>query len=259
MIIVSIIIPSFNSSKFISQTLQSVLCQSFSDWEIIIVDDYSSDNSVEVIQFFVALDSRIKLIQSPENFGVASARNLAIKAAKGRYIAFLDSDDIWLPNKLEKQLAFMQTNNYPFTFTAYDKINEFGHVVARIGVPNRVSYFNLLKTCSIGCLTAMYDTEYFGKVYMTNSTKREDFATWLYLLKKLDYAYALNLNLSQYRVHSSQSSSNKIKMAVETWRLYREVEGMSLIKTGYYFSHYALSGFLRTKAPRLAKIIGFLK
>lgn len=259
MIIVSIIIPSFNSSKYISQALQSVLCQSFSDWEIIIVDDFSSDNSVDIVQSYVALDSRINLIQSPENLGAASARNLAIEVAQGRYIAFLDSDDLWLPNKLEKQLTFMQANNYPFTFTGYDKINEFGQVIARIGVPYRVSYFNLLKTCSIGCLTAIYDTEYFGKVYMTNSTSREDFATWLYLLKKLDYAYALNINLSQYRVYSSQSSSNKIKMAIETWRLYREVEGLSLIKAGYYFSHYALRGLLRTKAPRLAKIIGFLK
>ena len=259
MSIVSIITPSHNSAPFISETIQSVLNQSFSDWEMIIVDDCSTDHSVEVIRSFVEVDSRIKLIQLSENSGAAVARNKAIEAALGRYIAFLDSDDLWLPDKLEKQLAFMQTNDYPFSYAAYDKIDEHGQVFGHIGVPDRVSYPDLLKTCSVGCLTSIYDTKYFGKVYMPTNTKREDFATWLQLLKKVDYAYGLNETLAQYRVYQNQTSARKVKMAKENWRLYRELEGLNLVKASYYFSHYALRGLLRTKAPGLARMLGVLK
>jgi teichuronic acid biosynthesis glycosyltransferase TuaG len=257
--LVSIITPSHNCSAFISETIQSVLNQSFSGWEMIIVDDCSTDNSVEVIQSFVEQDSRIKLIQLSENSGAAVARNTAIEAAQGRYISFLDSDDLWLLNKLEKQLSFMQKNNYPFTYAAYDKIDENGKVIGHVGVPDKVSYVDLLKTNHIGCLTAIYDTEYFGKIYMPTNTKREDFATWLQLLRKVDFAYGLDETVAQYRVYQGQASANKLKMAKETWRLYREIASLSLIQSIYYFSHYAFAGLLRTKYPHLAKLLGVLK
>jgi glycosyltransferase involved in cell wall biosynthesis len=256
---VSIITPSHNCSAFISETIQSVLNQSFSDWEMIIVDDCSTDNSVEVIQSFVELDSRIKLIQLSENSGAAVARNRAIEAAQGRYIAFLDSDDLWLPYKLEKQLAFMQSNDYPFSYAAYDKIDENGQVFGHIGVPEKVCYSDLLKMCSIGCLTAMYDTAYFGKVYMPLIRKRQDLGLWLRLLKRTDYAYGLNETLAQYRVRTDSISANKANAAKFTWRLYRDVEGLNLFKASYYFSHYAVRGLLRTKAPGLARFLGVLK
>lgn len=259
MSIVSIITPSHNSAPFISETIQSVLNQSFSDWELIIVDDCSTDNSVDVIQSFVERDSRIKLIQLSENSGAAVARNRAIEVAQGRYIAFLDSDDLWLPDKLKKQLAFMQTNDYPFCYAAYDKRDEHGQVFGHIGVPDRVSYSDLLKMCSIGCLTAMYDTEYFGKVTMPLIRKRQDLGLWLKLLKKTEYAYGLNQTLAQYRVRTDSISANKANAAKFTWRLYREVEGLNLMKASYYFSHYALRGLLRTKAPGLARMLGVLK
>ena len=258
-VVTSIITPSHNSTQFISATIQSVLNQSISDWELIIVDDCSSDNSVEVVQSFVERDSRIKLIQLSENSGAAVARNRAIEAAQGRYIAFLDSDDLWLPGKLEKQLAFMQANNYPFTYAAYDKIDENGQVFGHIGVPDRVCYSDLLKTCSIGCLTAIYDTEYFGKVTMPLIRKRQDLGLWLKLLKKTEYAYGLNETLAQYRVRTDSISANKANAAKFTWRLYREVEGLNLLKASYYFSHYAVRGLLRTKAPGLARRLGVLK
>jgi len=256
---VSIITPAHNSAQFISETIQSVLNQSISDWEMIIVDDYSTDNSVEIIQAFVEQDSRIKLIQLSENSGAAVARNTAIEAAQGRYIAFLDSDDLWLPDKLEKQLAFMQAHNYPFTYAAYDKIDENGQVFGHIGVPDKVTYSDLLKTCSIGCLTAMYDTQYLGKVYMPLIRKRQDFGLWLKLLKKTDYAYGINETLAQYRVRTDSISANKANAAKFTWRLYREVEGLNLMKASYYFSHYAVRSLLRTKAPGLARMLGVLK
>ncbi|MFB9145475.1 glycosyltransferase family 2 protein [Halomonas alkalicola] len=256
--LISIVTPSHNSARFVSETIQSVLDQSFVEWEMIIVDDFSTDDSVEMIKAFVERDSRINLIRLTKNSGAALARNAAIEVAKGRYIAFLDSDDLWLPYKLEKQLAFMQANNYPFAYTAYDKIDEEGLVLGRIGAPGKVSYSDLLKTCSIGCLTAMYDADFFGKIYMPVNTKREDFATWLKLLKEVDYAYGLNENLAQYRVYKNQTSANKAKMAKENWRLYRDVERLSFLTATYYFSHYAIRGFLRTKFPVLARRLGML-
>ena len=259
MSIISIITPSHNSAPFISETIQSVLGQTFSDWEMIIVDDCSTDNSVEVIQSFVEQDSRIKLIQLSENSGAAVARNTAIKDAQGRFIAFLDSDDLWLPDKLEKQLGFMQANDYPFSYAAYDKIDENGQVFGHIGVPDRVCYSDLLKTCSIGCLTAIYDTEYFGKVYMPLIRKRQDLGLWLKLLKKTKYAYGLNETLGLYKVRSDSISANKKSAAFFTWRLYREVEKLNLIKSIYYFSNYAVRGLLRTKYPGVARFLGILK
>lgn len=259
MALVTIITPSYNSSIFILKTLKSVTSQSFDNWEMIIVDDCSSDNSVEVIRSFADQDPRIKLIQLAENSGAAVARNTAIEAAKGRYIAFLDSDDAWLPNKLEKQIAFMQENNYPFTYAAYDKVNESDEVFGHVGVPSKVAYSDLLKSCSIGCLTAIYDTEYFGKVYMPLIRKRQDLGLWLKLLKKTKYAYGLNETLGLYKVRSDSISANKKSAALFTWRLYREVEKINLLKAIYYFSHYAVRGLLRTKYPGVARALGILK
>lgn len=256
---ISIITPSYNSSIFIGETIRSVICQTFDEWEMIIVDDCSTDSSIEVIQSFVDQDPRIKLIQLTENSGAAVARNKAIEAAQGRYIAFLDSDDAWLPNKLEKQIAFIEGNNYPFTFAAYDKVNESNVVFGHVGVPNKVTYHDLLKSCSIGCLTAIYDTEYFGKVYMPLIRKRQDLGLWLKLLKKTDYAYGLNETLGLYKVRSDSISANKKSAALFTWRLYRDVEKLNIVKASYYFSHYAVRGLLRTKYPKFAKLIGVLK
>lgn len=257
--LVSIVTPSYNSADFISDTISSVILQTISDWEMIIADDFSSDNSAELIRSFTKKDSRIKLIQLTENAGAAVARNAAIKEAKGRYIAFLDSDDIWFPSKLEKQLAFMQKYNYVFTYAAYDKINESGRVFGKVGVPDKVSYHDLLKMCSVGCLTAMYDTEYFGKVYMPLIRKRQDLGLWLRLLKKVDYAYGINETFAQYRVRTDSISANKTSAARYTWRLYRDVEVLNIFKASYYFSHYAINGLLRTKFPKLARVLGVLK
>jgi len=257
--LVSVITPMFNSERFLCETIESVLAQSYKNWEIILVDDCSSDTSAEVVQSFINQDSRIKLIQLETNSGAAVARNTAIELAKGRYIAFLDSDDLWAPDKLEKQLAFMRANNYPFTYAAYEKIDEHGVIFGHVGVPERVAYSDMLKVCSIGCLTAIYDTEYFGKVFMPLILKRQDFGLWLKLLKRVDYAYGMNDFLGRYRVHAGSISANKINVAQYTWRLYRDVEHLHLIKATYYFTHYAVRGLLRTKAPALARKMGILK
>jgi len=256
---VSIITPSYNGGKFIGKTIESVVAQSFSNWELIIVDDCSTDNSVELIQSYISRDKRIHLIRHEVNSGAAVARNTALRATKGRYIAFLDVDDIWLPHKLTVQIDFMQRSGCTFCYSAYEQINEQGEVVGNIGVPSRVEYRELLKTCVIGCLTVVYDTEYFGKIEMPLIRRRQDFGLWLKLLKKTDFAFGIEQTLAQYRVRSDSISANKIVAAKYTWSLYRNFERLSILVALYYFIHYALRGFLRSKIPKLARVLGVLR
>lgn len=250
--------PVYNSSSYLKEAIDSVLSQSFSDWELVVVDDFSTDRSYRLACEYVKKDERVKCVRLRSNSGAAVARNRGIKEATGRFIAFLDADDLWLPNKLEKQLKFMQENQVPFSYAEYEKVDGFGNFFGYVGVPERVSYHELLKTCYIGCLTAMYDTHYFGKVYMPEVRKRQDFALWLKLLKKVDYAYGIEESLAQYRVHNSSMSSNKIKSSTYTWRVYRDVEKLSFIKSCYCFSHYAIRGVLRKNFPKLAKMLGVM-
>ena len=258
MSLVSIITPLYNCSDFLEQTIKSVLSQTYQDWEMIMVDDCSRDNSLGIAQRYAVRDARIKVLQLAKNSGAAAARNAAIEISKGRFIAFLDSDDLWGFDKLERQIQYMLINDVDFSYTAYEKIDENGNAFSVMGVPQIVSYVDLLKTNCIGCLTVIYDTKILGKVYMPINTKREDYATWLAILKKIDYAYGMNEVLAQYRVYDSQASSKKAKMAKENWRLYRDVEKLGLLKSVYYFSHYAIRGVLRTKFPHLARLIRVL-
>lgn len=256
---VSIITPCYNSSEYISNTINSVVSQTYQDWELIIIDDCSQDNSVEIISQWCEKDNRIHLIQLNENSGAAVARNKGIEFASGRYIAFLDGDDRWLSNKLEKQLKFMQDNEYAFTFTAYNKVNPEGDCLGELGVPKRLRYNDLLKKCEIGCLTAIYDTQKLGKIYMPLIRKRQDLGLWLRVLKETEYAYGLNEVLASYTVRNNSISSNKRQAAAYTWKLYRKVETLPLHRAIYYFSHYAINGVLRTKFPRFAKTLGIIK
>ncbi len=256
--LVSIITPLHNSEAYISETINSVLNQSYDGWELIVVDDMSEDDSAQIVESYVEKDSRIRLIRLKENSGAAVSRNTAIEAAKGRYIAFLDSDDMWLPEKLEKQLNFMYETGCPFTYTGYEKINEHGKRLGKVGIPETATYKSLLKTCFIGCLTVMIDTAYFGKVTMPQLRKRQDYGLWLQLLKQTEKAKGLPEVLAHYRVHSASISANKLNTATYTWRLYREVENLSLPASIYYFSHYAVRGFMRHRLPRLAKALRIL-
>jgi len=244
--LVSIITPLYNSKEFIVETIKSVLLQTYQNWEMIIVDDVSSDNSCEIVDTFSEEDNRIKLVKLDVNSGAAAARNKAIQMANGKYIAFLDSDDLWHPNKLDKQISFMEKNKLPFTFTSYQKINEEGsNFLGRGSAPNRVNYRNLLKTNVIGCLTAIYDTESFEKVLMPSIRKRQDFGLWLKLLKRTEYAYGLDENLATYRVRTNSISSNKLNTMSSIWYLYRKVEELSVSESIYYCLHYSVKGVFR--------------
>jgi teichuronic acid biosynthesis glycosyltransferase TuaG len=244
--LVSVITPLHNASTFISQTIQSVLDQTYQYWEMIIVDDCSTDNSVEIVETFINQDNRIHLYKLAANSGAAAARNFAIEKAKGRFIAFLDSDDMWNPEKLELQISYMLKHGYAFTFGAYDKIDEKGKAIGHIDVPEKVGYADLLKTCSIGCLTAVYDTSVTGKVFMPIINKRQDYGLWLRLLKILPYAHGLNVSLAKYRVRQESLSGNKLKAARYQWKIYREIENLSLVKSAYYFTNYFSHGFFKT-------------
>lgn len=253
--IVSIITPSYNSSQYIRRTIDSIRSQTYQNWELIIIDDCSTDSSREVIQHYVDQDSRIKLICLEENSGAAVARNTGIKHAIGRFIAFLDSDDTWHPEKLEKQLHFMLKNDYAFTYSQYHQVNENGDLVGELNFPMRINYHKLLKTCIIGCLTAMYDTHKLGKVYFPLIRKRQDFALWLKILKKVDYAYCVPEDLASYTVRSDSISANKFKAAQYNWHLYRNIEKLNILVSCYYFSNYIVRGIIRSKFKKLARFL----
>ena len=240
--LVSIITPSYNSEKFISQTMESVLSQTYQNWEMIIVDDKSPDDSNIIIEKYIKQDKRIKLIKLNKNSGPAVARNVAIKEAKGRYIAFLDADDVWYPNKLEKQIAFMKENNLAFTYSAYEIIDEQDKSIGKFVPPSFITCESMLKTCSVGCLTAIYDTKKLGKIFMPIIDKRQDYGLWLKILKKIKITKGLNEVLAKYRIRKNSVSSNKLKAAKYQWKIYRDVENLNLIKSIYYFLHYAYNG-----------------
>ena len=235
--LVSIITPSYKSKRFISKTIESVLSQTYQNWEMLIVDDLSPDDSNEIIEEYIKKDNRIKLIKLEKNSGPAIARNKAIEEAKGRYIAFLDADDLWMPEKLEKQIDFMKENGYELTYTNYETMREDGEKLNNtIIAPSSLTYKQLLISNKIGCLTAIYDTKRIGKVYMPLIKKRQDYGLWLNILKKVDKAYNIDKTLGVYRIMSNSISSNKFDLIKYNYALFREHEGFSSIKSLYYLA-----------------------
>jgi teichuronic acid biosynthesis glycosyltransferase TuaG len=233
--IVSIITPAYNSSNFIEETIQSVFDQTFEEWEMIIVDDNSSDDTVSIAKRFAKEDSRIKIIELSENSGPATARNVAIELSRGRYIAFLDSDDLWDPVKLERQIGFMKRKNSAFSCTYYSLMNEEGESNGKVATPpDRVNYTDLLKRNHIGCLTAIYDTKKLGKVYMPEIIKRQDYGLWLKILRNGEVADCLTEPLAAYRVRTSSVSSNKMNLIRYHWKLFYEIENLGAIRSVYY-------------------------
>ncbi|MBF5056597.1 glycosyl transferase group 2 family protein [Alcanivorax sp. 521-1] len=255
---VSIITPCYNAADTLPGTVASILAQDFDDWELLLVDDCSGDATEAVARGFAERDARVRYVRMVENGGAARARNRGIELARGRYIAFLDADDLWLPNKLSGQLAMMRERGWPLTFTAYHRVDGEERQLGRVGVPERVTYRQLLKTNYIGCSTAIYDSEALGKVLMPDIRRRQDFGLWLRLLKRTPYAYGIDRAWTRYRVRGQSLSANKTRSAGYNWRLYREVEGLSLPASLYYFAHYAVRGLLRSRLPGLARRLGWL-
>ena len=246
--LVSIITPSYKSERFIAECIESVLAQTYRDWEMIIVDDCSPDNSNEIVQKYIERDDRIKLFKLEKNSGAAVARNRAIEEAKGRFIAFLDADDLWVKEKLEKQIAFMLQKKIAFSFSEYVKIDENSQVISDvIHRPSKVDYKKMLKSNYIPCLSVIYDTQTLGKVYMPLILKRQDYALWLKLLKTTEYAYCLNEPLAKYRFYSGSLSSNKFVAAMYVWKLYTKIEKLNFFQASYYFLNYIVISFIKYK------------
>jgi teichuronic acid biosynthesis glycosyltransferase TuaG len=237
--LVSIITPSYNSAKFIKYCVDSVLSQTYENWELLIIDDCSRDNSRDVILELSSLDERIKPIYLKGNIGAAAARNVAIKKSKGKYIAFLDSDDIWKLDKLEKQIAFMKKNDFAFTFTSYQLISEDGEEKSSvIKAPKRMTYHSYLKNTIIGCLTVVIDRDKTGNFEMPNIRSSHDMALWLLIMKRGFSAYGLDENLAYYRIVSTSNTSKKWKAAKEVWDVYRKVEKLNIVYSAICFVGY---------------------
>lgn len=246
---VSIITPCYNSGTFLEFSIESVLSQSFSDWELLVIDDCSTDDSAAIIHKFMEQDSRIYYFKTDKPSGSPTLpRNIGIEKAKGRYIAFLDSDDIWLPDKLEKQLdLFKKYQDMAICFSDYEKITENGSRDNRIvKAPFVVTYKDLLSGNVIGCLTAVYDTSKVGKVFLQNHA-HEDYILWLDILKRGYSARNTNTVEALYRVREHSVSSNKLKTMLWQWDIYFSVEKVGYIRAIYYFICYAFKAYRKSK------------
>lgn len=244
---VSIIVPCYNSAKYIEDTIKSVLTQTYSNWEMIIVDDCSTDGSSEIISKYMAVEPRLKYIKlSSPSGSPTTPRNTAIGVATGRFIAFLDSDDLWLPTKLHNQIIFFESNSdAAIVFSNYEKINESGVRQGRvIWAPSRVTYNLLLHGNVIGNLTGMYDTEKVGKVFM-QFVGHEDYVLWLSILKKGFIAANTNTVEALYRVRGNSVSSNKLKAFRWTWNIYYNIEKLGFIRSLYYFVIYSIKAIFK--------------
>lgn len=242
---VSVITPSYNAERFIKETIESVLAQTYQNWEMIVVDDCSTDQTTDIIRNYQLQDDRIQLIELEENSGSAVARNTAMDHATGRYWAFLDSDDLWTPEKLEKQLTFMVDQAIAFSFTKYVRMLEDGTLTQGISeAPEQVGYKDLMKQCIIGCLTVMLDRDKIGEMRMVNIRTRQDYAFWLAITKRGFPAYGIPEVLAHYRLVENSISSNKLKAAKQNWHLYRHIEKHSLPKSIWYFSNYAIKSVM---------------
>jgi teichuronic acid biosynthesis glycosyltransferase TuaG len=244
--LVSIIMPTYNCAKFIKETIESVLNQTYENWELVIVDDCSNDNTEEIVESFN--DKRIKYHKLEKNSGAAVARTTAMKMATGNYMAFLDSDDLWKDNKLEKQLEFMKKNNYNFTCTAYEQIDEEGNKLNKvIKTKKKANYNRILLDCPVGNSTVMYNVDNLGKFEVPNIRKRNDDALWLQILKKEKFIYGMPDVLMEYRIRNNSISSNKLSLIKYHWQLYREIEHLSVIRSAFHICWWGMIKILHIK------------
>ena len=239
--LVSIIMPAYNCEAFIGEALDSVIRQTYKNWEIIVVDDCSTDRTGDIVQAYIERDPRIKYDKLEINSGAAVARNKAVEIASGTYIAFLDSDDIWFPEKLSRQIRFMQNNDYDFTCTSYTKIDEKGNDLKRtIVAESKRDYDGVLKTCP-GNSTVIYNAERLGKFQISNIKKRNDYVMWLQVIKKAKYLFGMKEPLGSHRIRTEGISSKKTSLVGYHWKVYREIEKLSLMKSIYLIIYWVVA------------------
>ena len=233
--------PSYNAQRYITEAIDSVMQQTRVDWELLVVDDASTDNTAHIVRGYQSMEDRIKLIPLSVNRGPAHARNIAIRAARGDFIAFIDSDDVWLPPKLQEQVAHLERHKADISYTAYCRRRDRDPGGAIVSVPPSVTYHTMLRRNYIACSTAMVRRSTCGEVSMPNIVRRQDHGYWLALLRDgTRTAIGIQRPLTIYRLHSASISANKIVAAHYSWRLLRQFEGFSLLKSAWYFTGYAL-------------------
>lgn len=247
--LVSIIVPVYCAEKYIQETIDCVRSQTYENWELLLVDDCGKDDSVRRIEEYCrqTKDARIRLLHQPSNMGAAMARNRGVAEAAGRYIAYLDADDIWMPQKLERELAFMEKNNAAFAFTGYEFADEQGCGTGKVvRVPQTLSYKQALKNTTIFTTTVMFDTKKIAKELLEMpQIKSEDTALWWKVLKNGYVAYGLDENLAKYRRPGKSLSSNKIEAIRRIWNLYRRAEKMSIVNSMWHVGFWAVRAVKR--------------
>lgn len=241
---VSIITPCYNSSRFLGETINAVMNQTFTDWEWLITDDCSTDHSVEIIQNIN--DPRIKLTVAKKNGGAGHARNISLRNAEGRFITFLDADDFWEPNFLEEMVYFMKKENTELAYSTYARCDE--NLVPQLEdfkADRDVNFNNMLKTCRLSLLSSMYDSQRVGKEYFPEGSKREDHVMWLNLLKKITVGKPLKKTMAKYRMHATSVSRKKKNIIKDQYLVYRNFMKFSILKSLYYTANWALNGFMK--------------
>lgn len=250
--LVSIITPMYNSEKFISEMIESVLKQNYFHWELLIVDDCSKDNSCKIVQDFSLNDSRIKLIKHTLNKGPAEARNTAIKESKGQFVAFLDSDDIWIEDKLSLQINAMKKVNAPISCTGYDLFsNDLSTKYGTFEVPEKIDYKSLLKMNYFSCDTVVIDKSQVTDIYMVANEKHEDYVTWLKIMKEAKTAIGINKPLAIYRLSDHSRSSNKLDGIIKRFFIYYRIENLGLFKSLWYSFFYIIKGVIKYRKKLL--------
>ncbi len=235
--LVSIITPTYNSSEFIAETIECILAQSYMNWELLITDDCSSDNTCKIVTEYTKNDKRIKLYKLEKNSGGGIARNNSIEKAKGRFIAFCDSDDRWTPDKLEKQITFMLEKNIAFSYGSYMLCNEEGEEIGINICLRKLTYRRIIMDNFVGCLSAVYDVEKVGKMYMPIIRKRQDWGLWISILRKCKVGYGIKQPIGYYRIRANSVSSNKWILINYHAKLYHQILHipMSLAYCMYFF------------------------
>lgn len=246
--LVSIIMPSYNTANYIEASIESVRHQTYENWELIIVDDCSTDNTDEVVRPFLT-DGRIRYLKNEQNSGAAISRNRALREAKGKWVAFLDSDDLWLPEKLEKQVSFMEQIGYHFSYTNYEEINMAGEKTGvRVTGPKRITKTGMFNYCWPGCLTVMYDAEAVGLIQIADIKKNNDYAMWLKVCQKAD-CYLLDECLGKYRKGRVGSVSTRSTKTMIGWhyKLFREAEKQGGVRSFINTGRNLVFGFYKKK------------
>ena len=243
--LVSILTPAYNSEKFIAEAIRSVQKQNYTNWEMIIVDDGSIDRTFSIASEIAKTDSRIQVFVLEKNSGTGIARNTALTKSCGRYIAFLDADDLWEPQKLQKQINFLETNKLPFTFSFYDCIDEYGKLLhKRVEVPRNLTYRQLFFCNYVGNLTGIYDVQYFGKISISSIRKRQDWMLWLTILKKIKTAQPVPESLAFYRVRNNSISAGKMALLQHNFAVYRTFHGHNWILSLFYMAVFLFTQIL---------------